>query len=115
VNSTWINEIVSGWTISGPSEIHSGTARGVIDSTNNTGTYSDGVRPNLTGSLNNLSSSRPRALKVKEWFDHVLANDPNGISPKEPPTVARPSLWMEEVIEREDCDEICRFLILGTR
>jgi hypothetical protein len=69
VQSGWLNEVVSGWTISGLSEIHSGTALSVIDSTNNTGTYSDGVRPNLTGNPNDLSSSRNRALKIKEWFD----------------------------------------------
>jgi hypothetical protein len=69
VNSTWLNEIASGWTISGLSEIHSGTALSPIDSTNNTGTYSDGVRPNLTGNPNDLPSSRPRSQKISEWFD----------------------------------------------
>ena len=69
VQSAWLNGIVSGWTISGLSEIHSGTALSVVDSTNNTGTYSDGVRPDLTGNPNSLSSSRSRSAKVAEWFD----------------------------------------------
>ena len=69
VSSAWLNGIVSGWTISGLSEIHSGTALSVVNSTNNTGTYSDGVRPNLTGDPNNLSSSRSRSAKINQWFN----------------------------------------------
>jgi hypothetical protein len=68
-NSFIVNELVAGWTIGAISEIHSGTALGVLDSTNNTGTYSDGVRPNLVGNPNDLSGSRPRAQKTAEWFD----------------------------------------------
>ncbi len=64
-----VNEFVSGWTVGAISEIHSGTALGVLDSTNNTGTYSDGVRPNLVGNPNDLGGSRPRAEKTREWFD----------------------------------------------
>jgi len=69
VRSEWLNQTVGGWSVSGLAEIHSGTALSVIDATNNTGTYSDGVRPNLTGNPNSLSSSRSRALKIHEWFD----------------------------------------------
>jgi hypothetical protein len=69
VQSPWLNGIVSGWTIGGLSEIHSGTALSVIDATNNTGTYSDGVRPNLTGNPNDLGGSRSRSAKIGEWFD----------------------------------------------
>ena len=54
-SSFLVNEFVSGWTVGAISEIHSGTALGVLDSTNNTGTYSDGVRPNLVGNPNDLS------------------------------------------------------------
>jgi hypothetical protein len=46
-----------------------GPPLGVIDATNNTGTYSDGVRPELTGNPNSLSQSRPRAVKINAWFD----------------------------------------------
>jgi hypothetical protein len=68
-NSFLVNELASGWTVGAISEIHSGTALGIIDSTNNTGTYSDGVRPNLVGHPSDLSGSRPRAQKIAEWFD----------------------------------------------
>jgi hypothetical protein len=69
INSHLLNQVVGGWTVAGIAEIHSGTALSVIDSTNNTGTFSDGVRPNLVGTPNRLSSSRPRAQKIAEWFD----------------------------------------------
>lgn len=69
VQSPWLNEVVNGWTIAGLSEIHSGTALSVIDATDNTGTYADGVRPNLTGKPNDLSNSRSRSEKINEWFD----------------------------------------------
>ena len=69
VQSTWLNQVVGGWTISGLSEIHSGTALSVIDATDNTGTYADGVRPNLTGNPNDLPGSRNRAAKINQWFD----------------------------------------------
>ncbi len=69
VKSRWLNQTAGGWSLSGLAEIHSGTALSVIDATNNTGTYSDGVRPNLTGNPNGLSSSRARAAKIASWFD----------------------------------------------
>ena len=68
-SSTWVNVFAAGWTVGAISEIHSGTALSVIDSTNNTGSYSDGVRPNLVGNPNDLSGSRPRAQRTHEWFD----------------------------------------------
>ncbi len=68
-NSFLVNEFVAGWTVGAISELHSGTALGILDATNNTGTYSDGVRPNLVGNPNRLSGSRPRAQKTAEWFD----------------------------------------------
>jgi Carboxypeptidase regulatory-like domain len=68
-SSSWVNAFAAGWTVGAISEIHSGTALSVIDSTNNTGSYSDGVRPNLVGNPNDLSGSRPRAQRTHEWFD----------------------------------------------
>jgi hypothetical protein len=64
-----VNEFVAGWTVGAISEWHSGTALGVLDATNNTGTYSDGVRPNLVGKPNDLGSSRTRVQQTHEWFD----------------------------------------------
>jgi Carboxypeptidase regulatory-like domain len=68
-SSNWVNELVAGWTVGAISEIHSGTALSVIDATNNTGSYSDGVRPNLVGNPNSLSGSRSRAARTAEWFN----------------------------------------------
>ena len=68
-SSNWVNAFVAGWTVGAISEIHSGTALSVIDSTNNTGSYSDGVRPNLVGNPNSLGGSRSRAARTQEWFD----------------------------------------------
>jgi hypothetical protein len=68
-SSNWVNELVAGWTVGAISEIHSGTALSVIDATNNTGSYSDGVRPNLVGNPNSLGGSRSRAARTHEWFD----------------------------------------------
>jgi Carboxypeptidase regulatory-like domain len=67
-SSGLVNEFVAGWTVGTISELHSGTALSVFDSTNNTGTYSDGVRPNLVGNPNDLSGSRPRLQRTQEWF-----------------------------------------------
>jgi Carboxypeptidase regulatory-like domain len=68
-SSGLINQLVAGWTIGAISEIHAGTALSPIDATNNTGTYSDGVRPNLVGDPNRLGGSRSRAEKTARWFD----------------------------------------------
>jgi hypothetical protein len=68
-SSNWVNELVAGWTVGAISEIHSGTALSVIDATNNTGSYSDGVRPNLVGNPNSLGGSRSRAARTAEWFN----------------------------------------------
>jgi hypothetical protein len=65
----WVNVAAAGWTVGAIAEVHSGTALSPIDATNNTGTYSDGVRPNLVGNPNDLSHSRPRVQKVAQWFD----------------------------------------------
>jgi hypothetical protein len=68
-SANWVNELVAGWTVGAISEVHSGTALGVVDSTNNTGTYSDGVRPNLVGNPNSLGGSRSRAAETAQWFN----------------------------------------------
>ncbi|MFT4113750.1 carboxypeptidase regulatory-like domain-containing protein [Silvibacterium sp.] len=68
-NSYIVNQVIGGWSVSGLEEVRSGTALSPIDTTNNTGSYSDGVRPNLVGNPNDLRSGRSRAAKVAEWFD----------------------------------------------
>ncbi|WP_089408940.1 TonB-dependent receptor [Granulicella rosea] len=69
LNNAVANQVVGGWSISGLTEIHSGTALSPIDLTNNTNSFSDGVRPNLTGNPNDLSSNRSRTAKIAQWFD----------------------------------------------
>ena len=49
-------------------ETHTGTPLSPIELTNNTGSFSDGVRPNVVGNPN-LSSDRPRAQKLAKWFN----------------------------------------------
>ena len=70
INNTWLNEVAGGWTVSGLSEIHSGTALSpIVGGSNVNGLYADGVRPNLIGNPNDLKSSRHRTDKIAEWFD----------------------------------------------
>jgi hypothetical protein len=61
--------VLGNWTIGALGEVHSGTSLSVIDLTNNSGAFSDGVRPNLTGNPDDLRGDRSRAAKVAEWFD----------------------------------------------
>ena len=64
-----LNRALGNWAVGALGEFHSGTSLSVIDLTNNSGTFSDGVRPSLTGNPNDLHSGRSRAAKVAEWFD----------------------------------------------
>ncbi|MDE1163040.1 MAG: TonB-dependent receptor [Acidobacteriaceae bacterium] len=69
VNSRWLDEVVGGWTLGGIFEIHSGSPLEVYDATNNTGTYSGAVRPNLTSDPNAVAASRSRNDKISKWFN----------------------------------------------
>lgn len=69
LSSTWLNTIVGGWTIGGIFEVHGGTPLSIYDATNNTGTYSNAVRPNMTGDPNSLNHARPRTEKIAKWFN----------------------------------------------
>ncbi len=60
-----LNEVVGGWTIGTIAELHTGTPLSVIDATNQTGSFSDGVRPNLVG--NPIFSKTDRT--AAEWFN----------------------------------------------
>src|ERR1039458_8302562 len=57
-SSTVLEEIVGGWSFGTIAELHTGTPLSVIDAVNNTGSFSDGVRPNLVS--NPILSSRDR-------------------------------------------------------
>jgi hypothetical protein len=88
--SNVVNQIIGGWTISGLEEIRSGTALSPIDTTNNTGSYSDGVRPNLVGNPSDLTQGRPRKQKIAEWFDtSAFAQNPNYTFGNAPRTFGR--------------------------
>jgi Carboxypeptidase regulatory-like domain len=69
LNNPILDRALGNWTIGGLGEIHSGTSLSVTDLTNNTGSFSDGVRPNLVGNPNDLHSGRSRSAKITEWFD----------------------------------------------
>jgi Carboxypeptidase regulatory-like domain len=68
-SSNWVNQVIGGWSTSGLVEIHSGTALSVYDATNNTGSYSDGVRPNLVGDPTSLPRGRTKDQMVAQWFN----------------------------------------------
>jgi hypothetical protein len=65
----FLNNAVGGWKVGSIVEWRTGTPLGVVDTTNNTNSFSGGVRPNLTGNPNDLGNSRSRSAKIAEWFD----------------------------------------------
>jgi len=90
VTNPWLNRAIGNWTLGGLGEIHSGTALSVVDLTNNTGSFSNGVRPNLVGNPNGLSSDRSRADKIAEWFDtSAFAQNPKYTFGNAPRTFGR--------------------------
>jgi hypothetical protein len=60
--------LAGGWSLGLIAELRSGTPLSPIELTNNTNSFSDGVRPNVVGNPN-LSSSRPLAQQLAEWFN----------------------------------------------
>jgi hypothetical protein len=66
--SHWLNQAVAGWSTGIIGELHSGTPLSPVELTNNTGSYSDGVRPNVIGNPS-LPSARPRSSRLGEWFN----------------------------------------------
>jgi hypothetical protein len=73
--SRWLNEIVGGWSSGVIGEFHTGTPLSPLELTNNTGSYSDGVRPNVVGDPN-LPTSRSRSVKLAEWFNPKAFQSP---------------------------------------
>lgn len=73
--SGWINEVIDGWSSGIIGELHSGTPLSPIELTNNTGSYSDGVRPNVVGDPA-LRGSRSRSAKLQEWFNTAAFASP---------------------------------------
>jgi hypothetical protein len=60
--SAFLNQVIGGWSLGTIAELHTGTPLSVVDAVNNTGSFSDGVRPNLNRSLLRY----PRT--ASEWF-----------------------------------------------
>jgi hypothetical protein len=73
--SRWVNELVEGWSSGVIAELHTGTPLSPIELTNNTGSFSDGVRPNVVGDPN-LHGSRSRNAKLSEWFNTSAFESP---------------------------------------
>jgi TonB dependent receptor len=63
-----LNAMTGGWSIGAVSEVRSGTPLSPIELTNNTGSFSDGVRPNLVGDPN-LPGGRSQSQQLLEWFN----------------------------------------------
>jgi hypothetical protein len=63
--SAWLDQIVGGWTIGTIAELHTGTPLSVIDTVNNTGSFSDGVRPNLVAE----PTVSPANRTARAWFN----------------------------------------------
>jgi hypothetical protein len=60
--------LVGGWSIGSIVDLHTGTPLSPVELTNNTGSFSDGVRPNVVGNWQ-LSGDRGKGQQVLEWFN----------------------------------------------
>jgi len=63
--SAVVNQVIGGWSFGTIAELHTGTPLSPLDAVNNTGSFSDGVRPNLVG--NPVLSSDHRT--AAQWFN----------------------------------------------
>jgi outer membrane receptor protein involved in Fe transport len=63
--SAVVDQLVGGWSVGTIAELHTGTPLSVIDAVNNTGSFSDGVRPNVVAGP--ILSSGLRT--AHEWFN----------------------------------------------
>jgi hypothetical protein len=69
-SSRILNDVVGGWSTGIIAELHSGTPLSPIELTNNTGSFSDGVRPNIVGDPNLASPT------IAEWFNTAAFASP---------------------------------------
>jgi hypothetical protein len=68
IQNRWVDSIVGGWTASGVTEYHSGTALSpIVSGSNVNGLYADGVRPNLVPGQN--PNKVPGGRSKAEWFN----------------------------------------------
>jgi hypothetical protein len=63
-----VNGLIGGWSVGTIIEAHTGPPLNITELTNNTNSYSDGVRPNVVGNPN-ISGNRTRAQELAEWFN----------------------------------------------
>jgi outer membrane receptor protein involved in Fe transport len=66
--SKFLNAVAGGWSAGFIAEVRSGTPLSAIELTNNTTSFSDGVRPNVVGDPN-LPGDRPLSQKLAQWFN----------------------------------------------
>jgi hypothetical protein len=67
-SNRFVNGLIGGWSVGGIIEAHTGPPLNITELTNNTNSYSDGVRPNVVGDPN-ISGSQTRAQQLAEWFN----------------------------------------------
>jgi hypothetical protein len=63
--SAVLEQVIGGWSVGTIAELHTGTPLSPLDAVNNTGSFSDGVRPNLVG--NPVLSVGQRT--ASQWFN----------------------------------------------
>jgi outer membrane receptor protein involved in Fe transport len=63
-----LDAAVGGWSAGFIAEARSGSPLSAIELTNNTSSFSDGVRPNVVGDPN-LPGDRPLSQKLAQWFN----------------------------------------------
>jgi hypothetical protein len=67
-SNRFVNGAIGGWSVATIVEAHTGPPLNITELTNNTNSYSDGVRPNVVGDPN-FSGSRTRVQQLAEWFN----------------------------------------------
>jgi hypothetical protein len=67
-SSRIVRALAGGWSIGAIGEFHTGTPLSPFELTNQTNSYSDGVRPNVVGDPN-IPGDRSRAQQLTEWFN----------------------------------------------
>jgi hypothetical protein len=66
--NAFLDKVAGGWSLAYTGELHSGSPYGVMEAVNLTNSFSDGNRANVVGNPV-LSSNRPTAQKIAEWFN----------------------------------------------
>jgi hypothetical protein len=63
-----VEALIGGWSVGTIVEAHTGPPLNITELTNNTNSYSDGVRPNVVGNPT-ISGNRTTAQQLAEWFN----------------------------------------------